>query len=79
MEQIFAKATVVMNLCSLEKKINFNSLMPESVKKMTKTTIMRFVEDLPRSHCLCKIKSTKHPHRDTVTSGITYHAIRTKL
>lgn len=33
MEYVFAKATVVMNLCSLEKKINLNSLMQKFIKK----------------------------------------------
>lgn len=40
---------------------------------------MWFVEDLPRSHCLRKIKSTKHPHWETVIDWIKYHAIKTKL
>lgn len=33
MEYVFAKATVIMNLCSLEKKINLNSLMQKFIKK----------------------------------------------
>lgn len=37
------------------------------------------MEDLPRSHCLSKIKSTKHSPREAVTGGIKYHAIVTKL
>lgn len=37
------------------------------------------MEDLPRSHSLRKIKSTKHPHREAVAGGIKYHAIVTKL
>lgn len=50
-----------------------------TLKNSTKTTVMRFVEDLPRPHCLRKIKSTKHPHREAVTGGIKYHAVKTKL
>lgn len=79
MECIFDKATVIMNMCPLEK-INLNSLMWKSIKKnCTTTTVMWFVEDFPRSHCLHKIKSMKHPHRETVTGGIKYHTIKTKL
>lgn len=33
MERMFAKATVIINLCSLEK-VNLNSLMQKSIKKL---------------------------------------------
>lgn len=36
MECMFAKVTVIMNLCSLEKKIHLNRLIQKSVKNRPK-------------------------------------------